>query len=123
MAGVPQPLLFATFTIILALIPFGAWAAFSLASLILLGEGHVLSGVLLFGLSVVVMTIGDNVIQPTVIGSAVELPSIMAMIGAFGGLAQVGLVGLFIGPVILAALLLVSRQWMQESSSDYNSTA
>lgn len=110
-AGVPQPLLFATFTIALALVPFGAWAAFGLASLILIGTGHVLAGGLLFGFGAVVMTVGDNVVQPTVIGSAVELPFLLAMIGAFGGLAELGLVGLFVGPVIMAALLLVLRQW------------
>ena len=111
-AGVPQPLLFATFTIVLALVPFGAWAAFGLAALILLGTGHVLAGALLFGFGVVVMTIGDNVIQPSVIGSAVELPFLLAMIGAFGGLDRMGLVGLFVGPVIMAALMLVWQQWM-----------
>jgi predicted PurR-regulated permease PerM len=110
-AGVAQPLLFATFTIALALVPFGAWAAFGLASLILIGTNHVLAGGLLFGFGAVVMTVGDNVVQPTVIGSAVELPFLLAMIGAFGGLAELGLVGLFVGPVIMAALMLVLRQW------------
>ena len=112
-AGVPQPLLFATFTIVLALVPFGAWAAFGLASLILISGGHVFAGLVLIGFGVAIMTIGDNFVQPMVIGSAVELPFVMAMIGAFGGLAQFGLVGLFVGPVIMAALLLVSRQWVR----------
>lgn len=114
-AGVPQPLLFATFTIILALIPFGAWAAFGLASLILMGTGHVLGGVLLFAFGATVMTVGDNVVQPSVIGSAVELPFLMALVGAFGGLAEMGLVGLFVGPVIMAALLLVMREWLERT--------
>jgi predicted PurR-regulated permease PerM len=117
-AGVPQPLLFATFTIMLALVPFGAWAAFGIASLILLGTSHVLAGALLFGFGAVIMTVGDNVVQPTVIGSAVELPFLLAMIGAFGGLTQFGLVGLFIGPVIMVALLLVWRQWMRTPRPD-----
>jgi len=117
-AGVPQPLLFATFTIALALVPFGAWAAFGLASLILIGTSHVLAGGLLFGFGVVVMTVGDNVVQPSVIGSAVELPFLLAMIGAFGGLAELGLVGLFVGPVIMASLLLVWRQWMEPPTPD-----
>lgn len=116
-AGVPQPLLFATFTIALALVPFGAWAAFGLASLILIGSGSVLAGCLLFGLGVAVMTIGDNVVQPSVIGSAVELPFVLAMIGAFGGLAAMGLVGLFVGPTIMAALLLVWRLWMEPKAA------
>ncbi|MES2291114.1 MAG: AI-2E family transporter [Pseudomonadota bacterium] len=111
-AGVPQPLLFATFTILLALIPFGAWLAFGMASLILIGSGKVLAGGLLFAFGVIVMLIGDNVVQPTVIGSAVELPFVFAMLGVFGGLATVGLVGLFIGPVVMAALLLLWREWV-----------
>lgn len=111
-AGVPQPLLFATFTIALALIPFGAWLAFGLASLILIGGGHVLAGTLLFAFGAAVMTIGDHVVQPSVIGSAVKLPFLLALLGAFGGLAELGLVGLFVGPVVMAAALLVWRQWM-----------
>jgi predicted PurR-regulated permease PerM len=111
--GVPQPLLFATFTMVFALVPFGAWLAFGLASAILLLSGKLLLGGLLFGFGAIVMTIGDNLVQPSVIGSAVELPFLMAIVGAFGGLAQMGLVGLFVGPVIMAALLLVWRQWME----------
>jgi predicted PurR-regulated permease PerM len=112
-AGVPQPLLFTVFTMLLALVPFGAWAAFGVASLILIGSGSVLPGVLLFAFGVAVMTVGDNVVQPAVIGNAVELPFLMAMIGAFGGLTQMGLVGLFVGPVLMAALLLVWREWIK----------
>ena len=115
-AGVPQPLLFATFTIVLALIPFGAWAAFGLASLILIGTDHVLAGTILFAFGALVMTVGDNVIQPSVIGSAVELPFLMALVGAFGGLAVMGLVGLFVGPVIMAALLLIMKEWTERVS-------
>lgn len=111
-AGVPQPLLFATFTILLALIPFGAWLAFGLASLILVAGGKVVAGALLFGFGVIVMLVGDNVVQPSVIGSAVELPFVFAMLGVFGGLATLGLVGLFIGPVVMAALLLLWREWV-----------
>ncbi|WP_395335459.1 AI-2E family transporter [Novosphingobium sp. BL-8H] len=113
--GVPQPTLFATFTIMLALIPFGAWAAFGLASLILVASGSALKGALLFVLGASVMTIGDNVVQPAVVGRAVKLPFLLAMIGAFGGLAQMGLVGLFVGPVVMAALLLIWRQWLHHT--------
>jgi len=113
LVGVPQPLLFTVFTMLLALVPFGAWAAFGVASLILVGTGSVLAGTLLFAFGVTVMTVGDNVVQPAVIGSTVELPFIMAMIGAFGGLAEMGLVGLFGGPVVMAALMLVWREWIK----------
>lgn len=110
-AGVPQPLLFVVATIVLALVPFGAWAVFGLAGLILIAQGHVLAGGLLMGFGAAVMTVGDNVIQPAVIGGAIELPFLLAFVGAFGGLAAMGLVGLFIGPVIMVALLLIWREW------------
>lgn len=110
-AGVPQPVLFVVATIVLALVPFGAWLVFGLAGLILMAQGHVLAGGLLIGFGAAVMTIGDNVIQPAVVGGAVELPFLLAFVGAFGGLATMGLVGLFIGPVIMVALLLIWREW------------
>ena len=84
-SGVPQPLLFTAFTMPLALVPFGAWAAFGLASLIVIGSGHALAGGLLFAFGVTVMTVGDNVVQPAVIGGAVELPFLLALIAASVG--------------------------------------
>lgn len=111
-AGVPRPLLFTVLTIAFAMIPFGAWVAFGAATLILLVEGRVLAAALLFGFSVVVMTIGDNVLQPRVIGSAVKLPFLLAIVGTFGGLESLGLVGLFVGPVVMVAMLLIWQQWM-----------
>ncbi len=109
-AGVPQPLLFALFTFILALIPFGAWAAFGIASLLLAAGGHVLAAILLFLFGATVMTIGDNVVQPAVIGRAVKLPFVLAMFGVFGGIAMLGLVGLFLGPVVMVAFMFVWQQ-------------
>jgi predicted PurR-regulated permease PerM len=111
-AGVPRPLLFAILTIAFAMVPFGAWIAFGVAAAILLVQGHVLAGALLFAFSVVVMTVGDNVVQPRVIGSAVRLPFLLALVGTFGGLETFGLVGLFLGPVIMAALMLAWQQWL-----------
>lgn len=44
------------------------------------------------------------------IGSAVELPFLSAIFEAFGGLAELGIAGLFVGSVVMAALLNVRRQ-------------
>ena len=122
-AGVPQPVLFGTVTVALAMVPFGAWAAFGLATLVLLGQGHVLPAILLFGGSVVVMTLGDNVIQPRVIGSTVELPFVLAILGTVGGLESLGLVGLFVGPVVMVALLLIWEQWMNPAKAEQRPTS
>ena len=51
-------------------------------------------------------------IWAALVGSAARLPFLVALIGIFGGLQAFGLIGLFLGPVILAALLTVWREWL-----------
>ena len=57
----------------------------------------------------------DNVIRPLVISGATQIPFILIMFGVLGGLASFGMVGLFIGPVILAVLLAIWREWLHEA--------
>jgi predicted PurR-regulated permease PerM len=112
--GVPRPVLFAVITIAFAMLPFGAWAAFGAASLVLLVQGHLVGAAILFVFGAAVMLVGDNIVQPAVIGNSVELPFLWTLVATFGGLETFGLVGLFIGPAIMAALFLVWREWIGE---------
>jgi predicted PurR-regulated permease PerM len=112
-AGVPNPVLFTILTIAFAMLPFGAWAAFSAATVTLLVSGG--SGVAaacVFAWGAIVMLAGDHFVWPTLVGGAARLPFLFAFIGIFGGLATFGLLGLFLGPVIMAALLTVWREWI-----------
>jgi predicted PurR-regulated permease PerM len=112
-AGVPHPLLFIVLTIAFAMVPFGAWAAFTAAALILLLHGgSLLMAVGLFGFGAAVMLIGDNFIQPALIGGAARLPFLLVLIGILGGLQSFGLVGILLGPVIVASLLTIWREWV-----------
>jgi predicted PurR-regulated permease PerM len=113
LAGVPHPLLFAALTIAFAMVPFGAWVAFTAATLILLLHGGslwVATG--LFGVCAAVMLISDNLVQPALIGGTTRLPFLLVLIGILGGLKSFGLVGVFLGPVIMAALLAIWREWV-----------
>ncbi len=40
------------------------------------------------------------------------MPFLLALVGIFGGLQTFGLIGLFIGPVIMAALVTIWREWL-----------
>lgn len=112
-AGVPSPVLFTIFTAAFAMIPFGAWAAFTAAALVLIsGGGSGLAAAGVFGWGVIVMLAGDHFVWPTLVGGSARLPFLLAFVGIFGGLAAFGLVGLFLGPVIMAALLTVWREWV-----------
>ncbi|AMN40476.1 AI-2E family transporter [Rhodoplanes sp. Z2-YC6860] len=117
LAGVSNPTLFTVLTIAFAMLPFGAWAVFSVAAATLLftgGSGAAAAA--LFGWGVIVMLCGDHFVWPTLVGGAARLPFLYAFIGVFGGLASFGLMGLFVGPVIMALLLTVWREWVLRSS-------
>jgi predicted PurR-regulated permease PerM len=55
----------------------------------------------------------DNIIRPLVISSATKIHFLLVMFGVLGGLSAFGMIGLFFGPVILAVLAAVWRQWLE----------
>ena len=57
----------------------------------------------------------DNFVRPLLISRGAQIPFLVVLFGVLGGLAAFGFVGLFIGPVILAVLLAVWREWLAES--------
>jgi predicted PurR-regulated permease PerM len=59
--------------------------------------------------------IGDNVVLPALIGEAAELPFLLVLIGMLGGLQSFGLIGLFLGPVVMAMVLAVWREWIDSN--------
>jgi predicted PurR-regulated permease PerM len=108
-------LLLALFTTAFAMLPFGAWAVFSVASLFLAVNGELAAAGLLFAYGAAVMMIGDNLVTPYLVGARLHLPMLMAFVGAFGGLAAFGLVGIFLGPVIMDCLVILLREsWLAE---------
>jgi uncharacterized membrane protein len=59
--------------------------------------------------------IDDIVPTALVISGATRIPFLLVLFGVLGGLAAFGLVGLFIGPVILAVIMAVWREWLAEA--------
>ncbi len=117
-AGVPNPLLFALLTIAFAMVPLGAWVVFTSAALLLVVQGgSVFAATAVFFFGAVVMLIGDMFVWPNLVGTQARLPFLAALIGIFGGLQTFGLIGLFIGPMILGALWIVWREWLLRSPS------
>ncbi|MDE2121194.1 MAG: AI-2E family transporter [Betaproteobacteria bacterium] len=117
-AGLPAPVLLAALTALFALAPFGTPVVWVPAALWLLVQGHPGAGfgLLLWGLLVVSWV--DNLLRPMVISGSTRVPFVLVVFGVLGGLAAFGLVGLFLGPVVLAVLLAVWREWLEESRLD-----
>jgi predicted PurR-regulated permease PerM len=113
-AGVPHPTLFGLFTAIAAMVPFGAPLVFGVAALILLTQGSIISAIVIGVLGMVVTFVADHFVRPTLIGNATRLPFLWVLLGILGGVETWGLLGLFLGPAVMAALMLLWREWAGE---------
>ena len=110
-AGLASPVTLGVLTALFALIPFGTplvWGGAG-AWLMLQGETTAAIGVWLWGAAVVSQI--DNVLRPLFISSVGAIPFLLVLLGVLGGLLAFGLVGLFIGPIILAVAWAVWREW------------
>ena len=67
----------------------------------------------LWGLIAVGLT--DNLVKTLVVSKGSGLPAILAFLGALGGLLTWGIVGLFVGPVIVAVAYRVLKSWITSS--------
>jgi predicted PurR-regulated permease PerM len=113
-AGVHAPVLFGAFTALIALMPFGTPFVWGSLGAWLLFTGNTLEGIGLLLWGTLVVSSVDNLIRPLVISSATQIPFLLVMFGVIGGLAAFGLIGMFIGPVIVAVLLAVWREWLED---------
>jgi predicted PurR-regulated permease PerM len=110
--GAPSPVFLAAVTMLVALIPFGTPFAWGGVALWMVLNGDFWGGVGLALWGTLLVSWVDNIIRPLVISSATRIPFILVMFGVLGGLASFGMVGLFIGPVVLAVALAVWREWL-----------
>ena len=111
-AGVPAPATLSAVTVLVALIPFGTPFVWGSAALWLLFTGQTTAGLGLLLWGVLVVSWIDNIVRPMVLARGSNIPFVLALFGVLGGLVAFGLVGLFLGPVILAVALAVWREWL-----------
>ena len=116
-AGVRAPVLLGAVTAVLALIPFGTPLAWGLVSAWLVAIGETLAGAGLALWGALVVSQIDNLLRPLVISSATRIPYLLVLFGVLGGISAFGLVGLFLGPVVIAVLVAVWREWVGEQDS------
>jgi predicted PurR-regulated permease PerM len=100
-AGLPSPALWAAVTGILAIIPFGAPLAFVSAAAMLAFNGAVPAAIAVAVWGTIVLFVADHFVRPGMIGNATRLPFLAVLFGILGGVETLGLVGLFIGPVVM----------------------
>jgi predicted PurR-regulated permease PerM len=111
-AGVPSATALGVVTGFMALIPGGAPLAFTLVSLYLVGSGDPIAGIALMTWGSVELFIVDKTLRPRLVGGPIKLPFLPTFFGLVGGVATMGFVGLFVGPVLMALLVAIWREWV-----------
>jgi predicted PurR-regulated permease PerM len=89
------------------LIPAVAW---------LYWTGSATSGTVLLVWTVFVISI-DNILRPILIKHGVDLPILLVIAGVVGGLLAFGLIGIFVGPVVLAVAYTLFTAWINEDGA------
>lgn len=114
--GLETPLLLGLLSAISSLLPlvgaFVIWGPLAFF-LILQNQTGTALGLSLWGLLVVHPT--DNILRPLVIGSMLQIPILVIVIGVIGGFLSLGLMGVFVGPCILAMLLHLWYGWIHHN--------
>jgi predicted PurR-regulated permease PerM len=110
-AGVPSSFLLGLLTFLLALVPAGPPFVWVPAALWLFHEGHAGWGVFMAIWGVLVISGIDNFLRPYLISRGSNLPFVVVLLGAIGGVLAFGFIGLFLGPVLLAVGYALMREF------------
>lgn len=113
-AGVPSAVTLGVLTGLMALFPGGAPLSFTLVSVYLISSGSPFAGIALFLWGSIELFIVDKTLRPRLVGGPIKLPFLPTFFGLIGGVKTMGFLGLFIGPVLMALLVAVWREWVRE---------
>jgi predicted PurR-regulated permease PerM len=116
LAGVQRPEVWGAVTGLFATIPFLGYAAVAGVALVLAVKSAAMAALVVCALGFLVVFAGDKIVRPMLVGGAVQLGFVWVLMGSLGGLELLGLLGLFVGPVVLALGGALWRDWTTSRS-------
>jgi predicted PurR-regulated permease PerM len=111
LAGVPGALLWGFFTFLLSIVMIGAPLIWLPATIWLLSEGRMEWGIFMAVWGFFVVSGVDNFLKPYFISRGTTLPLLLVFCGVLGGVFAFGLLGIFIGPTLLAIAFTLIAEW------------
>ncbi|MGF6692785.1 putative PurR-regulated permease PerM [Metapseudomonas resinovorans] len=81
------------------------------------------AGTIIFAIYTFVAGMSDNVLKPLLLGRGVNVPMPVVLIGALGGMVTGGIIGLFIGPVMLAVGYMLFWHWVEDQPTALDADA
>ena len=115
-AGVPAAALLGTVMFVLCLAQLGPLLVLVPAVIWLFWSGSTGWGVVLCIWTILVAPI-DTFLRPVLIRKSVDIPTFLVLPGVIGGLMTLGIIGVFIGPVILAVAYSLFVDWVKEGEA------
>ena len=110
-AGVPFATLLTAVMFLLAVAQIGAVPILALAVGWLYWSGDATWGTFLLVVTIIAGTL-DNVLRPVLIKAGADLPLLLIFLGVIGGLIAFGLIGIFVGPLVLAVAYTLLSAWL-----------
>jgi predicted PurR-regulated permease PerM len=110
-AGVPAAMLLTAVMLILCITQIGPGLVLVPAAIWLFWSGHHVTGVIFSVWTIFCCTV-DSFLRPVLIRKGADLPLLLILTGVLGGLISFGIIGLFIGPLILAVSYTLLRAWV-----------
>jgi len=111
LAGVPRPILLGAIAGLLSVLPIGAPTVWIPASIWLIAEGRTAWGIALAVYGGVAISGADSLIRPFFISRGAQLPFLLTLLGVLGGALGFGLLGIFLGPVLLGVGFTLVREF------------
>lgn len=113
--GVSSPLLLSLIMALLAMLPFlGPWLIWLPAAIMKIIEGDNVNGIGLLIYGLLIVSTVDNIIRPKLIGMKSKIHPVVVLVGVLGGLASFGLLGVILGPLILAIAITFMQIYLSE---------
>ena len=113
LSGVPRPVLLGAIAGFISVLPIGAPVVWIPAALWLMSSGHLGWGIFLAIYGVVAVSGADSVIRPWFIARGAQLPFLLTVLGVLGGAIAFGLLGIFLGPVLLGIGYTLLNEWAE----------
>jgi predicted PurR-regulated permease PerM len=112
-AGIPGAPLLGLLTAFLSFLPVGPPLVWIPASLWLFHGGYTGWGIFMICWGILVSSV-DNVVKPWLISQGSAMPFILIFMGVLGGALAFGIIGVFIGPTIIAVVYRILQDWLAE---------
>ena len=117
LSGVPRALLLGAIAGFISVLPVGAPVVWIPAALWLLSSGHTGWGIFLATYGLLIISGSDNVIRPYFIARGAKLPFLLTILGVLGGALAFGLLGIFLGPVLLGVAFMLVAEFSDEAQA------